>query len=333
MKQPLEGVEGPRVTVVVPTYKRPDLLRECLGSIQRQTYGSFVVLVCDNSPEREGADVVAALQDPRFHYVPRPRNLGLFGNAITGFREVQTELVMEVDDDDVLLPDCLKTLVDPFDRVPGLSLVFADFEVIDEHGVTMDPARRARYLAPPVAVSPGLVQPFTHLAACGRIFFNAALARWSAIEWDAIPPEVGTAFDRHICLDAARGGRAAYHVDQPVMGYRIHSSSDGIVNSVAQQQSALFVLRNARLRVEVDHRAEVDAEILRTRLFLLRALLAEGARRQAVRTARDIVRTPPSWRAATLATRTYLPARMRRARKRHRQARDVTAQSLASETV
>lgn len=329
MKEP---VEGPRVTVVVPTYQRPDLLRECLTSIQRQTYDSFVVLVCDNSPEREGAEVVAALDDPRFRYNPRPRNLGLFGNAITGFREVRTELVMEVDDDDVLLPECLETLVEPFDRVPGLSLVFADFEVIDEHGVTMDPARRARYLAPPVAVAPGIVQPFTHLAACGRIFFNAALARWAAIEWDAIPPEVGTAFDRHICLDAARGGRPAYHVDQPVMGYRIHSSSDGIVNSVAQQQSALFVLQNARLRVGADQRADVDAEILRTRLFLVRALLADGARRQAIRTAADIVRTPSSWRAAMLAARTYLPAHLRRARERHRHARDVTAQGLASET-
>ena len=77
--------QPPRVTIVVPTYRRPALLRESLEAIRAQGFSDYVALVCDNSPDREAAAVVAALGDERFQYVPREENLGILGNAVSGF--------------------------------------------------------------------------------------------------------------------------------------------------------------------------------------------------------------------------------------------------------
>ena len=88
------------ITVVVPTYRRPGLLREALRSLVAQTEQDFQVHVCDNDNDAEVRALVVGLHDPRFHYIGRPVNIGLFRNLLEGMRETRSEFVMNLDDDD-----------------------------------------------------------------------------------------------------------------------------------------------------------------------------------------------------------------------------------------
>lgn len=69
MNQPSERpiVEG-RVHVRTPAYRRPELLRRALQSLQSQTWTDWVCDVFDDDPQRSGEAVCAALKDKRIRY-------------------------------------------------------------------------------------------------------------------------------------------------------------------------------------------------------------------------------------------------------------------------
>ena len=100
------------ISIIVPTYKRPELLARCLSSIQQQSYTDFEVLVVDNARDsRDTRDVVAQVNDERFIYlnelVP-----GVSAARNRGLKQAQGELILFVDDDDEIVPEMLEKLQD-----------------------------------------------------------------------------------------------------------------------------------------------------------------------------------------------------------------------------
>jgi glycosyltransferase involved in cell wall biosynthesis len=71
--------------VRIPTYKRPELLRRALQSLQNQTHEHWQAIVFDDSPEAEAAAVVEECSDDRIHYRQNDRNLGGAGNIDQSF--------------------------------------------------------------------------------------------------------------------------------------------------------------------------------------------------------------------------------------------------------
>ena len=106
---------GPTVSVVVPCYRRGDLLRECLESLRAQGFQDWEAIVIDDgTPSTEVMDAVTSLGDPRVRYVRHPRNLGLAAARNTGFRQAKADLVLPFDSDDRLHPAFLDTTLEPF---------------------------------------------------------------------------------------------------------------------------------------------------------------------------------------------------------------------------
>ncbi len=96
----------PAITAVIPTYRRPALLRRAVESVLAQTHGDLQVRVLDNASGDETPDVVADLarRDPRVLYHRQPRNLGATANWQSGLDSVDTPWFSFLSDDDVLLP-------------------------------------------------------------------------------------------------------------------------------------------------------------------------------------------------------------------------------------
>ncbi len=103
------------VSVVIPTYNRPDLLAAAVASVRAQLLPGvgFEIVVVDNSRDANAAAVVAALgQGPgpavRYHAEPRP-NIARARNA--GIRAAAGRYVAFLDDDEVAEPGWLAALV------------------------------------------------------------------------------------------------------------------------------------------------------------------------------------------------------------------------------
>ena len=108
------------VTVVVPTFRRPQQLRSCLEALAAQTFPEpwEVVVVDDGSPQPfSAADLPAA--DRLALRVIRQENAGPAAARNRGVREARGELVAFTDDDCRPEPGWLGTLVDAVRQRPG----------------------------------------------------------------------------------------------------------------------------------------------------------------------------------------------------------------------
>lgn len=102
----------PAVSVIIPSYSKPQYLTECLRSIHQQTFPDWeCLIVSDGSPRIE--DIRAAVQgvaDPRFRLVELPVNMGPAAARNAGVRFANAQNYIWVDEDDVLAPQCLERL-------------------------------------------------------------------------------------------------------------------------------------------------------------------------------------------------------------------------------
>lgn len=91
---------APLVSVVIPTYKRPQLLPRAINAVQRQTYKNLEILVVDDGSQDQTEQVVRSIADARIRYVPHPVNRGLPAARNTGVDHARGEYIAFLDDDD-----------------------------------------------------------------------------------------------------------------------------------------------------------------------------------------------------------------------------------------
>ncbi len=114
------SVNSPLITAVIPTYRRPKLLKRAILSVLRQTYGNIQVCVYDNASGDDTAEVVAEIAsiDERVKYHCHSKNIGMIANLNYGISQVDTPLFSILSDDDVILPGFYAEALNGFDMYP-----------------------------------------------------------------------------------------------------------------------------------------------------------------------------------------------------------------------
>lgn len=98
----------PLVSIGITTYRRPDLLRQCVLSILSQDFSDFEILVGNDAA---GEDITAqqlGIDDPRLQIVNHERNRREIGNMNELLRIASGRYFMWLADDDLLHPDFLR---------------------------------------------------------------------------------------------------------------------------------------------------------------------------------------------------------------------------------
>lgn len=102
-------MRAPLVSIVIPTYNRPILLRRALESVQAQTYSSIeAVVVNDGGAPVE--EVVAGFGRARL--VNHAENRGLPAARNTGIANAAGAYLGYLDDDDWLYPEHVRVILD-----------------------------------------------------------------------------------------------------------------------------------------------------------------------------------------------------------------------------
>lgn len=132
----------PLITTIVPTYRRPVLLKRAVLSVLNQSREDFIVRILDNASGDETESVARDLvrTDSRIEYHRHPENIGSLNNMIYGMAQVATPFFNILCDDDLLMPSFLAdalALHDEAGREP--SFVSTRVVVLDEHGVISTP--------------------------------------------------------------------------------------------------------------------------------------------------------------------------------------------------
>ena len=97
---------NPKITTVITTYHRPELLRRAVDSVLSQTYPFFQVCVYDNGSDDATFDLMKEYEkkDSRVAYYRHPSNIGMMKNYQYGFSKVNTPYFSFLSDDDFFSP-------------------------------------------------------------------------------------------------------------------------------------------------------------------------------------------------------------------------------------
>lgn len=127
---------SPLVSIMIPTYRRPDLLKESVKSALSQiTTVPFEVVVVDNDSELERANevekVIASFEAPNLRYFRNEMNVGLYGNWNRCIELARGRWITNLNDDDLLDQTFLNDMLGIVATDPSIKLVGCSARVLD----------------------------------------------------------------------------------------------------------------------------------------------------------------------------------------------------------
>lgn len=129
-----------RVSVVIPTYNRRDLVREAIASVTAQSYPDVEVIVVDDGSDDGTAEVVRQFAGVQYVY---QANRGVSAARNEGVARARGELLAFLDSDDLWQPDKLAHQMALFEQQPDVHICQTD-EIWLRNGVRVNPHHKHR---------------------------------------------------------------------------------------------------------------------------------------------------------------------------------------------
>jgi glycosyltransferase involved in cell wall biosynthesis len=232
----------PLVSIITPTYNRPEYLKQALTSAVRQTYKNIEIIVSDNcSPENPQA-IVDSFKDPRIRFSRNETNIGMFGNTMKAFNMARGKYVATLLDDDLWEEDFLEKLVPPLEANPDLVLSFCDHYVINADGeINHEITEHCSQLFQRANLGEGIYQPFYKIGLVDQAVATAmaAVIRREVIDWDNIPEEVGGSWDIYLTYLCCSTGMGAYYYPEKLTRYRRHDETETMLSGRRNYQAKI----------------------------------------------------------------------------------------------
>ena len=294
------------ISVVIPTYNCAKFLTETIQSVAEQLPPPLEILVIDDGSTDETPAVAAAFGSRiRFVSIPHsgrpsvPRNVGL--------RLASGDLVAIFDADDIMLPGKLAAAQEVFDSRPEISLLFTDFQSIDERGRMIESTYLQKYRAfrqslvrtsqPDLYLVDGHAM-YRQLLHANFIGTSSVVARRHVLlDAGGFSEELTNSDDIDLWYRVSRSGARAAFLDRVFHRYRVRPGS------VSSKGSRMYP---SIVKVLEDQLPHVDDPILQRtlrrrisgfRLDYAWHLGAEGHLRLAGSVCLRELRAHPSWRA------------------------------------
>jgi glycosyltransferase involved in cell wall biosynthesis len=117
---------GPVVSVLIPTYNRPQYLAIALASVLQQSYKNLQVVVVNDGGE-DVSDIINSFRDPRLIFINRKENRGKASSLNEALNRADGKYVAYLDDDDLYYPNHIETLVRALEYQTDCQVAYSDF--------------------------------------------------------------------------------------------------------------------------------------------------------------------------------------------------------------
>ncbi len=290
---------------------KPAHLDSALRSALDQSHRDLEVIVVDDSPGPDVAEIVRRIADPRIHYVRNATRQGPAASHARAIAEAGASVLGVLNDDDVWEPNLVARLLGALEESPEAVLAFADHWVMVDgakDGPASDECSRTWKRD---TLTPGLHRPFKSLALLDKTvpLAVAALFRRAAVAEIAIPAELGGAYDLFITYLLCRTGAGAVYVPERLSSWRVHTgslSSERSCDRVEQEAAVLRILAHDPELAELQ--PALRAIYVNALSVVAEQNLTGGSRRHAVRAALAGVREGDK-HAALMLRRALMPVR------------------------
>lgn len=106
----------PKVSVVISTHNRPELLKRAIKSVLNQSFQDFEIIVVDDGLEKRADKVITFFNDKRIKYIQHSKEKGGSAARNAGIKNSKGEYIAFLDDDDEWLPKKLEIQMKKFER-------------------------------------------------------------------------------------------------------------------------------------------------------------------------------------------------------------------------
>jgi glycosyltransferase involved in cell wall biosynthesis len=280
-------MSAPRVSILVPTYNRPEYLCECVTAALGSTFEDIEVVIGDDGVA--GRAVFEAIDDARLRYVANPLRLGMAGNWTALLDGARGDLLALCMDDDRLDGRFVETCTRAFDvGGPDLGVVFTNHSIVDCAGnerireTSTRPGRhddfaRTFMLEQPVCVSAAMftraaweaVRPLPDTAAADMVLFGRLAELGLVFEYVDVP------LMRYRSHPAQLSGEREFRSDRIAAWSDLHFS-DAVAERARLRNLGESLVARARLHLQEGKRSEARAD-LRTAHSLTAVSLARLA--------------------------------------------------------
>ncbi|AFY31941.1 glycosyltransferase family 2 protein [Calothrix sp. PCC 7507] len=257
----------PLVSVIIPTYNRPEYLKQAIASAVNQTYRHIEIIVSDNCSTENILEIVESFGDSRIQFWQQPQNIGMFANQIHAFKMARGKYVASLHDDDMWNADFLEKLVPHLEENSELILAFCDQYIIDAQSkINKSETEKNTRGFKRDQLKKGVYQTFHKIGLVDKSIPTAAacVIRNYVVDWDIIPAEVGGMWDLYLTYLCCISGYGAYYKPERLTQYRMHEQTDTMLSGsrdvrakIRKAKSELFCykvfLEDARLQEFKQH--------------------------------------------------------------------------------
>ena len=283
----LESAPYPPVTAVVPTHRRPELMRSAVRSIIKQDYpGPIEIIVVFDACEPDLPDVQTRT-DRTLRGIVNTRVRGLAGARNTGILAASHDFIAFLDDDDIWLPAKLTAQMPLFERRPDLRLVGSAM-MVDDGAHTHE-----RLVPSDVVTHDDLVRSrLAGLHSSSFVFRRSALIDEIGLIDEELPGAYGEDYD--VLLRTASIAPIEL-VNEPLVSVRWSGQSYFFGRWAEYAEALTYLLdKHDGIASEPNARARIKSQIA----F---ALAASGGGKRSREVAREVLRHDPRQLRAWLA--------------------------------
>ncbi len=235
----------------MPAYNRERFIPAAIGSVLRQTYGDFELIVWDDGSTDGTIEAArsAAGDDPRVR-IFAGEHAGISGAINSGAKLAAGKYFGTVDSDDALMPTALAEATRYLDEHPDVAMVYTDYLAMDEGGNVKGAGNRTKI---PYSKDRLLIDFMTfHFRLMRREWFERLGGFDAAMD---------AAEDYDFCLRLSEQAEIR-HLAQPLYLYRVHANSVSTSNRLHQIMLAKDAIARALERRGMSREFEVDVELV-----------------------------------------------------------------------
>jgi glycosyltransferase involved in cell wall biosynthesis len=115
----------PKISIIVPTYNRANMIGGCVQAALSQTTKDFELIIVSDGSTDETEEIIRSFRDPRIVFLEK-ENGGQASARNLGLANAKGEYIALCDDDDRFYPNHLVTLSNSLQRHPEMGLVYSD---------------------------------------------------------------------------------------------------------------------------------------------------------------------------------------------------------------
>jgi chondroitin synthase len=237
--------ERPKVSIYVPVFNAVEYIEMAIDSALDQTYTDLEVVIVDDGSTDGTAKLIHSLysDNPRVVIISQV-NGGISAASNTAVRACRGEFVVQLDSDDILLPQAIEKLLEVAEGL-DVGFVYGDSYLITDDGSEIGPAYswsvydRGKLLDGMMIHHPRMFRMRDFNRTTG---FDETLS--NAVDYDFF-----------LKLSEVTDG---YHLQVPLYLYRQHTSNTSKINTTDQDANTHRAIEMALERLGIRHRLELS---------------------------------------------------------------------------